>query len=59
MSKRRKPTLTIRMGAAHWDVVAHAADPVRIDLRGLSDKDFRKVVFEVVRACREQGLVTT
>jgi hypothetical protein len=61
----KKPALTIRMGAAHWDVTIHAAyDPVRngdtvLNLRRMDKDAQRKTIFEIVRACREAGRVVT
>lgn len=57
-SMMHKPAITIRMGAAHWDVTIHQPY-AHIDMRPLDKDQQRKVIFEVVRACRESGRVVT
>jgi len=52
----RKPTLTVRMGAAEWTITA---DGTRVDMRKLDKDGQRKVIFECVKFCREAGLVVT
>lgn len=57
---RRKPAITIRMGAAHWDVTIHdPKGPIFFNLRKLHKDDLRAVIVGVVRAVREAGLVVT
>lgn len=56
---KRKPAITIRMGAAHWDVSVHSDPPFHFNLRGLGKEEQRVVIFNIVRACREAGLVVT
>lgn len=57
-----KHSITIRMGAAHWDVTIHNplghGDTV-IDMRKLDAAGQRKFTFELVKACRDSGRVVT
>lgn len=52
------PKVTIRMGAPYWDITVHSPHTV-IDMRKLDEKQQRRVIFEVVKACREGGRVVT
>lgn len=54
----RKPAITVRMGAAHWDVTVHEPH-THINMRELSKDQQRKVIFAVVKACRDAGRVVT
>lgn len=57
---KRQPALTIRMGAAYWDVTIHTPQThTTFDMRRMDKDQRRKFIFEVVKACRESGRVVT
>lgn len=54
----KNPTIVIRMGAAEWSLCLPALGH-KVDMRVLSKEQQRRHIFEVVKFCREAGLVVT
>lgn len=51
-----KPNATIHMGATGWTITVHSPHTV-IDMRTLDKEQQREVIFQVVKACRDSGIV--